>query len=314
MKHALLTSLLLVVPLSLQAEEPLKRSGPTYLFLGDSITAGGKYIDYVETWYLLNEKEQPTFINLGLSSETVSGLSEAHHPFPRPDLHERLDRIFKAIQPDNVVACYGINDGIYHPFGEDRFEAYQQGVHKLRQKAQAVGAGLILMTPPPYAGAVTNAKEPADGKDFGYKTPYKDYDKVMAKYAEWIRSLDGQQGIRVVEVRKPISQHMDDCYGRDPIHPNGLGHILMAEALLARLGKKTGHDTLKTGKSAMQNNKKWQQVETLVRKRRQTYDKALLQKIGHKRPGVKARFTLDKAIPEAKKIDQQLTNLLNSDE
>src|SRR5688572_20531364 len=47
----------------------LQRQGPKMLFLGDSITAGGGYIDYVETWYLLHEKTLPTFINLGLASE-----------------------------------------------------------------------------------------------------------------------------------------------------------------------------------------------------------------------------------------------------
>ena len=32
-------------------------------------------------------------VNLGLGSETVSGLSEPDHPYPRPDLHERIDAL-----------------------------------------------------------------------------------------------------------------------------------------------------------------------------------------------------------------------------
>ncbi len=62
-------------------------------------------------------------INVGLPSETVSGLSEPGHAggqFPRPDLHERLQRVLEQTKPELVVACYGMNDGIYYPLGDDR--------------------------------------------------------------------------------------------------------------------------------------------------------------------------------------------------
>ena len=87
-----------------------------WLFLGDSIIQAGHYVDYIETWYLLNEAEAPDIIDLGVSSETVSNSSEPDHPFARPWLHSRLDDVLARIQPDLVVACYGMNDGIYHPF------------------------------------------------------------------------------------------------------------------------------------------------------------------------------------------------------
>lgn len=314
--HCCLLLLVALAPLpklGLAEDQPtLERQGPTILFLGDSITAGGGYIDYVETWYLLHEKTLPTFLNLGLASETVSGLSEAHHPFPRPDLHTRLDRIFKTVKPDIVVACYGINDGIYHPFSEERFQAFQEGVEKLHEKTEAAGAKLVLFTPPPYAGQVTDAQEPADGKDFGYKTPFKDYDQVLEQYAKWVKSLDAKTEIQVVDARTPISQYMKLCYGKDPIHPNRLGHELMAEALLARLGKQTGHDTLTTGQSAVNQDVRWQQVEQLVHLRREAYDKALLEQIGHNRPGVKPKYTLQQGTEEAAKLDKQLAELLHS--
>ena len=89
-------------------------------------------------------------VGIGLSSETCSGLSEPDHPFPRPDVHERLDRALAKVRPDVVVACYGMNDGIYYPFGEDRFKAYQNGVNRLIEKVHATGAKLILLAPPPF--------------------------------------------------------------------------------------------------------------------------------------------------------------------
>lgn len=102
-----------------------------WLFLGDSITQNGTYVDYIETWLLLNEPDAPEIIDLGLSSETVSGHSEPDHPFPRPDLHQRLDKVLKRTKPKRVIACYGMNCGIYHPFSKARFNAYKEGIRKL---------------------------------------------------------------------------------------------------------------------------------------------------------------------------------------
>ena len=92
------------------------------LFLGDSITNSGYYVADIECQLRLQGlKDVPELINLGLSSETCSGLSEPAHPFPRPDVHERLQRALTMIQPDVVGACYGLIDGSYHPFDQDRF-------------------------------------------------------------------------------------------------------------------------------------------------------------------------------------------------
>ena len=92
-------------------------AGKRVMVLGDSITQAGHYVSYVE--YLL-QKHDPKLdidiISVGLSSETTSGLSEAGHAggkFPRPCVHERLDRALAAVKPAVVVACYGMNDGIY---------------------------------------------------------------------------------------------------------------------------------------------------------------------------------------------------------
>lgn len=50
------------------------------LFLGDSITYSGQYIEYVETALRArNPSLHCEFLNLGLPSETVSGLTEPGH-------------------------------------------------------------------------------------------------------------------------------------------------------------------------------------------------------------------------------------------
>jgi len=96
------------------------------VFLGDSITYSGEYVEFIETYVRSRFPESRVeFLDLGLPSETVSGLSEPGHAggaFPRPDLHERLGRVLEKAKPDLIVACYGMNDGIYYPFSDERFQ------------------------------------------------------------------------------------------------------------------------------------------------------------------------------------------------
>jgi pimeloyl-ACP methyl ester carboxylesterase len=101
------------------------------VFLGNSITYAGHYVVFFDTWLCTrNLKSSPTVINVGLPSETVSGLSEEGHAggrFPRPDLAERLTRVLDVTQPDLVFACYGINCGIYQPLDDQRFAQLPAG-------------------------------------------------------------------------------------------------------------------------------------------------------------------------------------------
>ena len=128
------------------------------VFLGDSITYAGHYVDLVEAFLRLkNPGLRCEFLNLGLPSETVSGLSEPGHAggaFPRPDLHERLDRVLDQTKPDLIVACYGMNDGIYYPYGDDRAAKFQEGMRFLRRGGEA-----RRPRPAPYASGLRSCAD-----------------------------------------------------------------------------------------------------------------------------------------------------------
>lgn len=81
-------------------------------------------------------------VSMALPSETVSGLSEPGHAggaFPRPCLHDRLDSILSKYAPTLVIACYGMNDGMMQPFSESGFQAYQQGMERLKKRVEDSG-------------------------------------------------------------------------------------------------------------------------------------------------------------------------------
>lgn len=236
-----------------KAEQPAKT---TILFLGDSITRAGGYVRNIGA--ALNSQipsNSWNVVNHGRNSETLSGLSELDHPGPRPCVLARIDAELAETKPAWVVACYGINDGIYHPFSEKRLAAYQAGVEAFIKKVQGAGAKVILMTAPPYGftgplpeGADDKAKEAVVEKAsveaeaevvkeparYGYKRPFQYYDFVMARYAKWLVTLNGRKDVWVVDLRETMVPKVKESHGRDAIHPNGYGHALMAEAFMKR--------------------------------------------------------------------------------
>lgn len=214
------------------------------VFLGDSITDNGLYIALMNTHFMKHMPEKRlSFINLGVNSETASGLSEPDHPWPRPCVHQRLDRILKESRPDYVVACYGMNDGIYYPFSEERFKAYQEGMLTLIGKIKQAGAKVILLTPPPFdkKSFIRAPLQPEGMEKYSWKEPYAGYDAVIKRYGEWVLSL-GDRADQIVNIHKPMVDHLEqirrqkpDYISGDGIHPNAQGHWVIAKVLMKEL-------------------------------------------------------------------------------
>ncbi len=224
------------------AAKSVLKDGQTLLFIGDSITQDATYVNFIETFLLAKHPDRHfNVVGLGLSSETVCGLTEPVHPYPRPNVHDRLDRILERTQPDVVMTCYGMNDGIYAPLSEDRFAAYKAGIEKVIEKVRAAGAQhQYVITPPPYDPVPVKDKTVGeDALQFGYQTPYENYDDVLNHYGEWIMTLSAPD-ITPVDIHTPMLEHLrknrqqDPNYylARDGVHPGPAGHWIMAETIL----------------------------------------------------------------------------------
>ena len=216
------------------------------LFLGDSITHNGLYVDFFET-YLIQyyfSSYEGSVIRLGLSSETVSGLSEVDHPFPRPCLHERLDRTLKAIEPDIVFLCYGMNDGIYAALDEERFNAFKNGMLKAIKEIKKTGAEVIVMTPTPFdVNSFTPWLSDEPVPDAGYQHPYKYYNDTLKAYAQWVMTLGEKEGVsKTIDLFNPMTAFLESTYDKNPeyssgdgIHPNNIGHWIMTKSMIKQL-------------------------------------------------------------------------------
>jgi lysophospholipase L1-like esterase len=302
----LLFSILFLAEAKSQEVEPISKDTKQILFLGNSITYSGEYLAYLETIYRLNNPESKLeWINLGLPSETVSGLSEEGHAggaFPRPDLHERLDRIFAQIQPDLVFSNYGMNDGIYLPFDTTRFNKYADGMRWLNSKIQAINATPIFLTPPIY--------DPEKG------IPYA---LTLDLYSDWLIAQKSEKDWEVIDIHFPMKAYLEAqrktnpsfYLAKDGVHPNSTGHWLMAKPILEFLGINC-LDSFLTFEESIADFPNSLEVFILILQKQKILRDAYLSKTRHLRPGIPEGLPLIEAEKQVELLENQIRDLLVS--
>jgi lysophospholipase L1-like esterase len=281
------------------------------LFLGNSITWAGNYVNDVEAYLRVQYPgRELEFINTGLSSETVSGLSEPGHAggsFPRPDLHERLARVLEQTKPDLVFACYGMNDGIYMPFDKDRFQKFKDGINRLHIEVEKKGAKIIHLTPPVY--------DELKGKSIGYAA-------VLDRYADWLLSKR-QAKWDVVDIHYPMKKYLlahrkvDAQFGldgfalaQDGVHPGEVGHWIMAREILLYLGFKEVARSPGIVESLKQIEDAPQYVKLIAQRQNMMRD-AWLTATKHKRPGLPVGLPLEEAQSKSAGLLVKIHSLIN---
>ena len=215
------------------------KDGQTVVFVGDSNTFADQYIQYLDAFLFTRFPEKRFhLINRGLPSETVAGTSEPTHIPPRPDLHTRFSRTVPPLHPDVLVACYGMNDGVYSSTNDEIFARYQSGIRRLVQRTHdETKAGLVLLTPPPFDVAPYRNKPPTDPPD--WRRPASDYDATLGRFSDWLLGLR-KENLFVVDLRTPVGEFLKDRRRSDPgfilagdgVHLNATGHWLIAQSLL----------------------------------------------------------------------------------
>lgn len=258
--------------------------------LGDSIAYGGRWPTLVESAL----RSTPSFkdaviVNFGLSSETVSGLSENGHAggkFPRPCLHERLERILQEFQPTHVMACYGMNDGIYLPLDDTRQKAFQDGMVHLKDAVEKRGGTFVAITAPLH-----DADHPS-------QDPQR-YDAVLDAQAAWLLS---QKGWQVIDIRPDLRKAIAEAKRKNPgfvfagdkVHPGPQGHDFIAASIVKQLWplwKLPGTPVLAEGEAL-----------NILSQRNALLKHAWLTKTRHTRPGVPAGLPMPEAEEQAAKL------------
>ncbi len=286
--------------------QPFPKKVHRIVFLGNSITYDGRYVTDVAAYLRVKYPRQNyEIINVGLPSETVSGLSEPNHAdgkFPRPDLHERLSRVLQQTKPDLVIACYGMNDGIYLPWDESRFTAFRTGMQWLHDQVVNVGVSIIHVTPPVY--------DESRGQAQGYAA-------VLDRYAEWLLSQREAQQWRVLDLHFPMKTYLETqrqqnatfYLAEDGIHPQAQGHWLMAQQLLVGLGEDQAA-TATDAQASVAFHPKGAQLLELEAEKQALMKDAWLTATGHQRPGMKKGLPLPEAQQKAAALTKQQKAIL----
>jgi lysophospholipase L1-like esterase len=265
--------------------------------LGDSITHAGGWVADLVAW-MERRGTEAEVINVGLPSETVSGLSEPGHAggaFPRPDVAERIDRVLRVVRPDVVLACYGMNCGIYQPLDETRFAAFRDGMQRLHDAVERSGGTIIHLTPPVY-------DQRADAAGPAGATPYDD---VLAAYSAWLLSKRAD-GWLVIDVHGPMRALLAAARARDPatvlaadtVHPDEAGHWAICRAVLAGFGDEAA--------AAADTPAALETFLPEVTARMEVLRDAYLAAAGHARPGLGAGLPIADAEARARALTESI--------
>ncbi len=307
--HLLLALVISFLPLALHAAAPseaLSKLGNVQriVFLGDSITYAGQYIEFIEAYYASRFPNRSLeFLDLGLPSETVSGLSEEGHAggqFPRPDLHERLGRVLAKTKPDLVIACYGMNDGIYLPFSEERFHAFQTGIQRLHERVTAAGARIIHVTPPTFDEV---------------KGGHPGYGQVLDRYSDWLLAQRAA-GWDVVDLHGPMNRYLAERRQQDPkfflasdgVHCNETGQWIIAKQTLLYLGA-LDIANMDDAAAMLAGYPNGQPLLKLIQQRQRMTKDAWLTDVGHQRPGMSKGLPLAEATTKAAAMEKEIRQL-----
>jgi len=263
-------------------------AGQRVVILGDSITQDGRYVTFLE-YYLrrLAPATNADLVSIGLGSETVSGLTEPGHPYPRPNALDRVGRALELLKPQVVFACYGMNDGIYHPPSEERQTAFETGLDKLIGQIRATGARLVLLTPPYFDKLPIPQRLAAPGtKEFGYQKTFANYNDVLVAFGR-AEAARAAADLQVIDLNGPMAAAVAArratepafTFSPDGVHPGDLGHLFMARIVATALGLKIPDTPLADELARIQADPAF----PLIRDRRALRSEAWLAHVGYTR-------------------------------
>lgn len=284
------------------------------VFLGDSITHQGGMVTHFSLWlrYFYPDREFD-IINIGLPSETVTGLSEVGHAggdFPRPYLHNRLEQALDKVQPDLVIAMFGINCGIYEPYTKRKQQLYQEGMLKLDKALAGRGIPVLYTTPPMY--------DHQRGETLAV-----DYNsKVMAEFSRWLMSMKSHNW-QVVDLYSPMNNLLNKHREHSPeyfLQHDGIHFTNDAYWLLTQLQsayffnnpqQKHIVDATESPEalaSLLSSSPK--KLLQLSDKKMQLMRDAWLEYSGHTRPGLPEGLAIEELPSVVNQVEQQIKLIL----
>lgn len=228
------------------------QANSTVCFIGDSITADGRWI--YELYEFFNEKK----INIQLYNCGIPGGKVS-------ETLERIDTDCLEKKPDTIVSMFGLNDINYHLYGEKYYfseserkkaiEEFEEGFEKLAVMAKEAGISLVLMTPPPYGDFVKSGTENLVHANQG-----------VAEIIKILEQKSEKHNLPLVDINSLFAKHKDTMrlINADRLHPTAQGHYLIAQGLLLHFSLIDNIDCSYPLKRSLLNTKRYEE-EKIIR-------------------------------------------------
>src|SRR5260221_5543350 len=207
------------------AKASILKKGQRVAVVGDSITEQKLYSKFIELYLTVCLPElELQVVQLGWGGETAGGFAG------------RMNNDLMPWKPDVVTTCYGMNDGGYRAYDDSIGKRYIGPMGDIVGRLKKAGATVIVGGP----GVV-------DSKYFqgGGEKP-KVYNDNLQHLSQLAKKLAETEGFPFADVHGAMAAAMEkskavlgDAYevgGKDGVHPNANGHLIMAYAFLKGMG------------------------------------------------------------------------------
>jgi lysophospholipase L1-like esterase len=223
MKQRMSFALLVLALLAVSAHAQLK-DGDFIAMCGDSITDGRVYTIYLEDYLLMCQPKQDlTTMNHGWSGQSTW------------DFVARMRDDVSRYQPTVATVFFGMNDGGYAALTPERRKRFQDSTQQIIDNLKRDNVRFIVLASPSAVDTTTFKRaDPAV------------YNQTLAELRDIARELAQKNDVRFADVYTPMLEAMAkakakygpayDVAGRDGIHPQNNGALIITYAILKALG------------------------------------------------------------------------------
>jgi len=228
---AVLTALVSAAAQTEQVAVAPFKPGERVVFLGDSITHGGRYVCYLQLFASLRHPGCGiSCLNSGVSGDSAGGAVK------------RLEWDALAMKPDRLFVMFGMNDvgrtnykTVTPTEKEEKartesLKGYERNERKLAEMISAAGVTTCFMTPSPYD----------QYSDVKTENLVACNEPGLAACAGIVRTIAAEKRFGLVDLHAPLTEtfrtHANRHFCSDRVHPAQEGHLLMASYVLEAMG------------------------------------------------------------------------------
>jgi len=200
------------------------RDGDRIVFMGDSITVGGSYASYIETYLLTRFPDWKLwFRNDGWPGNYAFTAVQ--------DEGRHMRRMCAVSRPTVVTLDFGMNDGGFGAFDQGRYDQHIAGMRFMLRQLKAAGIRPVVIS--------ESAFEKREQGDVMAGC----YNEFLAQMSAGDAALAGQENAPFVDQLQPFAAALNRLrsvapslrLSSDTVHPELPGHLMMADFILTGL-------------------------------------------------------------------------------